>query len=212
LNCHLFLQGDIRIGKSTLIRKAILSYLNDVGGYYVQRIYANDNPKRYIGFAVKPVSMKDDYQLNAYVNSLSDVNGLFLYCNQLGIWQQIPGVFTRAAVDYMNNAILQKKKLIIMDELGGVELEDIAFSKTVLSILNGDIPVLGVLKLPLNVQKFKKAAGGKYDIAIEKIQRIYDEIKNHKKVTVLTLSKTEDFSVETKLLGFVKGVFDREKI
>ncbi|RKL61510.1 hypothetical protein DXT63_16395 [Thermoanaerobacteraceae bacterium SP2] len=207
---HLFLQGERGIGKSTLIRKAILPHINDVGGYFVQRIYLSKNQEKYMGFAVKPLDGNKNYQLNNSVNNLADVEGLFLFCNPLGIWQQIPGAFARAAVGFLKDALLRGKKLIIMDELGGIELEDMLFLDMVFHVLDGNTPVLGVLKSSGNINKLRKAAGGKFDTAIEGILHVYNKIKNHREIDLLTLSGTVDFFVEKRLRMFIERVFGRE--
>jgi hypothetical protein len=36
---NLFLTGRIKCGKSTLIKQEITPFLDDIGGYYVQRVF-----------------------------------------------------------------------------------------------------------------------------------------------------------------------------
>ncbi|MCR4431126.1 MAG: nucleoside-triphosphatase [Tepidanaerobacteraceae bacterium] len=204
---HLFLQGEIGIGKSTLIRKAVLPYLNDAGGYFVQRIYLGENQKKYMGFAVKPLDNDKNYQLSISIDNLAEVKGLFLFCNTDGIWQQIPGAFAKAATDFLKNALLQRKKLIIMDELGGMELEDNLFSDMVFNVLDGTVPVLGVLKSFGNIEKLRKAAGGKFDVAIEKVLQVCNKIKNLREVDILTLTDKTNFAPEKRLKLFMERVF-----
>jgi hypothetical protein len=39
MTSNLFLTGRIKCGKSTLIKQEITPYLDDVGGYFVQRLF-----------------------------------------------------------------------------------------------------------------------------------------------------------------------------
>ena len=207
---HLFLQGNIGIGKSTLIQKTILPHINDVGGYFVQRIYLKENQEKFTGFAVKPLESDKEYQLNSHVNKLTDVKGLFLFCNSKGIWEQIPLAFIQAATCFLKTSLLHGKKLILMDELGGMELQDKAFSDMVFHFLDENIPVLGVLKSPVNIEKLLKAVGEKDDTIFEGMLHRYDKIKNHKETELMMVCGTADSFVEKRLRMFIKGIFDRE--
>jgi len=51
---HLFLRGVAGAGKSKEIRKAVISHLEQVGGFYVQHVHDGD---RIAGFALNPVRM-----------------------------------------------------------------------------------------------------------------------------------------------------------
>lgn len=139
---HLFIQGAIGIGKSTFIRSLLLPYLSEVGGFFVQRIYIG---KRYQGFSLKALTEQRDYVLNRQVKNLKEAEHVFLYCDEEGRWHQRPEVFA-AAAEYLHQLLSADKKLILLDELGGIELDCQPFMEAVLNVLEGDIPVLGVLK------------------------------------------------------------------
>ena len=135
---HLFLEGPIQEGKSTLIRSLIRDRLQQVGGFSSQRLL-NDGGKT-VGFRIAPP--EEALALTAkYSPELSDV---FLYFG--GEKTEVkPEIFADTAVKYLRQR--EEKKLILLDEIGGVELLDPDFRKELYNVLKGDIPCLGVLKL-----------------------------------------------------------------
>lgn len=205
---HLFIQGAIRTGKSTIIRNSVIPYINDVGGYFVQRMFLAANPEKYTGFAVKPLSGEENYRLNMVTEDLFGTEGLFLFCNSQGKWSKVPGVFEESAERFLREAAQIGKRLIIMDELGGTELEDMSFFASVKEILDGGIPVLGVLKCPGNLEKLKTAAGEKSKADPPVILEGYDYIKHHPGVRILNFRGAKDNIAEKRAEEFVKGVFD----
>ena len=210
MKCHLFLQGDIGIGKSTLIRRYILPHVNHVGGYFVRRIFMSKNTKRYVGFAINQLDAKQDLSLNLYVNNLEDVKGLFLYKDALGNWNQRPEVFAQIACNSLKKAISRRKKLILMDEIGGVELEDISFSNLVLNTL--DEHLIHCLN-SVNYEKVRKATGEKRGTAFGRVLNTYNKIKKHNKVELLIFHDRGDLSAgEKRLRAFVGGIFDGKQV
>lgn len=154
---NLFLKGKIRLGKSALIREILLPFFPKVGGVFVQRIFIGE---RYVAFKLHQLKEAADYRLNKYVNSLSGMDNLFLYSDTGGKWQAKKEIFESSGVAYLKDSIKNNKKLILLDELGGVELDCPAFMETVMTLLNSKIPVLGVLKSPRNAEKLDAALAG----------------------------------------------------
>ena len=135
---HFFLEGPIQEGKSTLIRKLIGDHLIDVGGFSSQRL-VNDSGKT-VGFRIVPASEAMELT-KKYSPHLSDV---FLYFdgNKTKMTSEI---FVDTAIKYLRKS--QGKKLILLDEIGGVEMLMPEFRAQLYEVLEGEIPCLGVLKL-----------------------------------------------------------------
>lgn len=135
---NLFLEGPIQEGKSTLIRALIRDYLSQTGGFCSQRLL-NESGET-VGFRV--VTTAEAMALTArYTPELSDV---FLYFG--GEKAEVrPEVFSDSALKYLRES--KGKKLILLDEIGGIELLEPHFRKKVYEILGGSTPCLGVLKL-----------------------------------------------------------------
>ncbi len=155
---HLFLQGKSGLGKSSLLRKALIPHLKDVGGFFVSRIIIEEKT---CGFSLNPVEGSGDYCLNKRVAELAEVSNLFLYSDETGVWHSCLDVFAGAAAASLVQT--REKKLLLLDEIGGVDLGCREFVALVREILKGPLPVLGVIKSPGNyrlmVDKLNKNRG-----------------------------------------------------
>lgn len=127
---HFFLRGEIGVGKSTLTDR-IVRKLNDekplkIGGFMTFR----DQEKNgiFLAKAAVPRDYTDARQLVA-----------------LGVPSFVlPDAFDKTA----RNCIIESlpADLLLLDELGFFENESLKFQETVLRLLDGETPVLGVLK------------------------------------------------------------------
>jgi nucleoside-triphosphatase THEP1 len=213
---NLFLEGNIRLGKSALIREILLPFFPKVGGIFVQRIFIGE---RYVAFKLHPIKEVADYRLNLYVNSLSEVNNLFLYSDSRGKWRPNKEVFENSGVAYLKESVEKNKRLILLDELGGVELGCPAFMEAVMMVLNSKIPVLGVLKSRRNAEKLGAALAGKQAgncadsasavFAEKKEKGGYEAsflqlIKSHPELDLLRVTENNVPEVQSKVKKFVE--------
>ena len=218
---NLFIEGNIRLGKSTLIREILLPFFPKVGGIFVQRIFIGE---RYVAFKLNPVREAEDYRLNKYVNSLSGMDNLFLYSDVRGQWQAKKEIFESGGVAYIKESIEDNKKLILLDELGGVELNCPAFMETVMTALNSKIPVLGVLKSSRNVGKLNAAltsnragncANSVRAVSAEKKVRgdsgacFLQRIKSHPEFELLRVTENNIPEIKSKVKKFVERALSR---
>lgn len=160
---HIFLTGDIRIGKSTVIRKALLLLKppDDAG----QTLFG--------GFRTYFGSDRTDPDRFLYMNGASSPP---VYDEQHAVARFIkgrapeafPGRFDAMGVKLLYEA-RKNARVIVMDECGGLEREARAFQNAVLGTLEGGIPVLGVVKAGLTGWT--------------------DEIRRHPKVRLLTVDR-----------------------
>ena len=145
---NIFLTGEIQVGKSTIINKFLDSHKNlKVGGF---RTISNfDENLGVIG--------------GVYIVSALDENPIFTEDNHVGdrgeIKKGYPDKFNSKGVEFLSD--LNDCDLILMDEIGFMESQAKDFSKTILDILDKDIPVIGVVKpkskgLPLEVKNHPK--------------------------------------------------------
>ncbi len=128
---NLFLTGDMQVGKSTIINRAIQS-LGNAGGFKTQRYYEQD---QLVGFNMK--------RLND--NSIYGERPLIGYCKENN-WVAVPDTFDHNGVAILRECLAQKVRLIIMDEIGFFENQAYDFQNMIRTCLDSDIPVLGVLK------------------------------------------------------------------
>lgn len=144
---HLFIEGAIGLGKSELIRQALLPVLSETGGFFVQRILVGG---RCVAFSVNPVSDSDTYLLNRSVEKIGEAERVFLSAGADGKWRADKDVFERQAIAALESAVTEKKRLILLDEIGGIDRDCPAFIKALRQRTEGRIPLLGVLKAAEN--------------------------------------------------------------
>ena len=130
-NKHIFLTGKVQVGKSTIIQKLLSSDLcqgKRIGGFRT----VNQGRSVYIIGAEQPLSSCSEKNICGY-----------RYMDRLNI-DSYPEVFDNLGCSLLENA--ERSDIIVMDELGFLESEAFAFQKKILEILDGDTPVIGVIK------------------------------------------------------------------
>lgn len=135
---HLFLDGMIQIGKSTLLRELLEPYMDKVGGFASQRL--TDTDGHTIAFRIGPA---DSTPLTAPYHASCD--NIFRRTPIAQKAQNHLSVFETAGVDLLRNNA--GKSLILLDEIGGIELSDEPFRNELYGLLQGNIPCIGVIKL-----------------------------------------------------------------
>ena len=145
---HLFLEGPVRTGKSTLIRQCIAPYLHQIRGFSCQRLWLGDTPS---GYRLAPAS---ETALDAPL--LPNTPDIFLS------YESKPPKKDPSVFEGLGTMLLEQAKgapLILLDEIGGSELLVPAFRKKLYEVLSGPSPCIGVLKLASKAGSMSKAAG-----------------------------------------------------
>lgn len=145
----LFFEGPVRSGKSTALRTALLPYLPQLGGFVVQRLLdSSGQPSAYrlIG-------------LNNLIESLgySEAASQFLAVDAVDTDME-SDVFLRVAptreiywnvLETTGVSILQgsmSKRIILLDEIGGVDLRSDQFCNQLCHLLQSKTPCIGIFK------------------------------------------------------------------
>ncbi len=197
---HLFLQGPIGSGKSTLIREAIMPYLPRVGGFYVQRLLLDDSCR---AFSLNPVTIPKEYSLNQKVQRLEETEKVFLYCGDNEQWQFKLDVFEVFGALYLSRSIGQGKKLILLDEVGGIELQCAPFLQALLDTLDGDIPCLGVLKADINSRTLDNHLADQSNNTTTR-KPLLQKLIDHPQVKLLDFQPETSELIKRQVHGFVK--------
>lgn len=132
---NIFLTGEVGVGKSTVIRKALKLLAPIVcGGFYtVSTKCANQG------------DMLDVYIEKAWENTPHDLAHLVGTRTGTGRFASYPQAFDNAGVKILSSTPIDAA-FIIMDELGVMESDAELFKNTVLNMLDGPLPILGVIK------------------------------------------------------------------
>ena len=133
---NIFLTGKPGIGKTTIIKKVITGLNLKIGGFYTEEI--REKGKR-VGFKVR--SSTGEETLLAHVDFKSPYN--------VGKYGVDINSFEIVGVRALENA-LSEAELIIIDELGRMELFSKKFQAAVLKVLDSDKRILGVIQQKKN--------------------------------------------------------------
>ncbi len=193
---HFFLEGPIQQGKSTLIRKLIQDHLELVGGFSSQRLL-NDDGKT-VGFRIVPAEEAMELT-RKYSPSLTNV---FLHFDG-GKTKRTFEVFTDAAIRFLRES--DGKKLILLDEIGGVELLLPEFREALYNILMKNVPCLGVLKLEQSIRHMCSNANISDDCVTYHLQ-LRDHLVNHYDADMIRFERNCSETVEKTMKEFLEQI------
>ena len=193
---HLFLEADSGAGKSTLIRKIIAPYIDEVGGFTSQRLQ-NENDET-IAFRIVPAQNLhlavpyEDTPESIFRIITEDVRGL-----------NKPEIFESEGLKYLTDN--DGKKLILLDEIGGIELRNDAFRKKLHEVLAGDIPCIGVIKQNQKAARMS-CQDGKTPVTVQYNMELREKMLNEYGCKILQFERNNAM-VETEINEFVKMIF-----
>ena len=132
---HIFLTGEIQVGKSTLTKK-VLSALGGVrlGGF--RTVTVDDRPDAFGSLYLVPAAVENP--------ACGDENRVGIRRGHGRGTEGFPEVFDRAGTEVLDGA--EDCELILMDEIGKLESESPAFLGRIAALLRGEVPILGVLR------------------------------------------------------------------
>jgi len=196
----LFIRGKSRTGKSRLIKSLIEPYLDHVGGYFCQRIYIGP---LYRGFALKSFESAEGYVLDRCVKRLSEVENIFLFSDEYGKWHMKPEIFNDIGVDLIKKSVDDRKKLIVLDEIGGIELGCSSFMKEIVNLFNSNVPVIGVIKSDKNKASLKNQINSEEALALNGYLDA-DRACIDNDIKILDIKAKNRSRVESELQAYIK--------
>ena len=142
---HIFLQGPSKIGKSTLLREALAPYVPLIAGFVVQRLTENG---AVVGY--RAVRIEGEFP-PPEAEYCPELEGIFI---SRGLkWDA--AALNEAIMSVRGRAPAHSRKLILLDEIGGVELGSRVFMGALEELLAGEKPCFGVFK---SRENFARAA------------------------------------------------------
>ena len=176
---HIFLTGDVQVGKSTIINKTLAALKIERPG----------------GFRSVSVPDLPDGAMSVYLLAAAEKAPAMGDFNRVGIRkgcgrgiEKFPQAFETAGVQALKNA--EQSRLILMDEVGRMESAAAQFSARMEALLDGSVPILGV------VQKIADTP-------------LTNAIRTHPNVRVLTVTKENREQMAQEVLRLISKELDR---
>ncbi|MCR2043675.1 nucleoside-triphosphatase [Anaerosalibacter massiliensis] len=126
---NLFLTGEIKVGKSTVLKKVLKKINIPVGGYMTEKTICNDITTH----TVKSLYDNIEKYIIAKINNKNFSRKIFMESFSTGI----PSILDKS---------LENRDIIVLDELGFMENDINIFTSKIYRLLDSDKIVLGVLK------------------------------------------------------------------
>ena len=192
---HFFLEGPIQEGKSTLIRKMIRERLDETGGFSSQRLFGKSG--KTVGFRITPAS--EAMHLTAPYSP--DLSNVFLFFDGQKT-KMNPEIFTETATRYLRES--EGKKLVLLDEIGGVELLEPDFRRALYHVLE-EAPCIGVLKLEISTRLMCDNANINRDCVNYHMQ-LRDLLVNEYHADLVRFERSRAGEIEKKMQSFLDEV------
>lgn len=194
---HLFLEGPVKTGKSTLIRRCIAPYMNRIGGFSSQRLWLKGKP---CGYRLTGADVLD---LDAPFDET--LSGLFIWHTEQDSGKN-PLVFETLGVRLLEEA--KNSSLILLDEIGGSELAVPCFRTKLYEILEGSVPCIGVLKLASKASFMTKAAGYP-DLVLDCNEQLRRDLTSRFHGSIYAYEPERQDFLEREIKSFLERIFSR---
>ena len=132
---HLLICGERGVGKSTLICRLLAENRREVGGFVTKRLTRADE-NGFFPIYLYPARQRAEERCNERANLVGTCDSRSSV--------RYPEVFDGLGVRLIESAPC--RGIILMDELGFLENDAMAFQAAVLRALDGDTPVLAAVK------------------------------------------------------------------
>ena len=170
------LTGRPGMGKTSLIKQVVAQTVGKAGGFYTEEIRSRGTRE---GFRL--VTLDGESAILAHVN-IHSPHRVSKYGVDIDALEQV-------GVPALNKAA-QQCDLVVIDEIGKMELFSVKFRETVSQIIDSGKRVLGTIMLNPNPQA--------------------DAIKRHPQVNLITVTRDNYQQVLKELLGWLKSTESSE--
>ncbi|WP_430601916.1 hypothetical protein IGJ02_002051 [Enterococcus sp. DIV0724b] len=191
---NFFLEGDKFIGKSTLLREVIMATGKSVSGFYVNR-RINDQG-HIVGFELR--AAKEWGQQTPDMTPIAD--HCFIHTEK-GRRTRNLQVFETFGKALLKEAKNDTADIILLDEIGGIELLSSPFKVELLTLIQQPKKILGVFKSEENYHKQKKYTLEKLEIGQQRVMLRQEILKENGQI--LKLNEHNYSIVKNQLLKFL---------
>ena len=190
----LFLTGNSGEGKTTLLFQCLKPYRAVTGGFFSQRLVSESGDT--VGFRLASANEEWEPKI-CYQDGLTNI---FLKRTKEGI-VSFPEVFQKEGRELLTNH--GDHKLILLDEIGGVELLIPEFMEAVYACLNGPKPCIGVIKSRNNFAMMMARNGGNSS-AFHLRDELEESVRMSLRNQLLTYHRKDEEAVREKILKYLR--------
>ncbi|MCL2856972.1 MAG: nucleoside-triphosphatase [Oscillospiraceae bacterium] len=147
---RIFLTGFSGVGKSTILRETLTPYAGSVAGFAAQRLTGNSESER-VGFRAVTLEGRFPSMQARYRPGMGGVFMLHSQRNTAALESVILEVESRIQSHDV--------KLVLLDEIGGIELTSKVFMGTLERIFSSGTPCFGVFKSKGNLERTARTFG-----------------------------------------------------
>lgn len=190
----LFLTGNSGEGKTTLLFQCLKPYRAVTGGFFSQRLVSESGDT--VGFRLASANEEWEPKI-CYHDGLTNI---FLKRTKEGM-VSFPEVFQKEGRELLTSH--GDHKLILLDEIGGVELLIPEFMEAVYACLNGPKPCIGVIKSRNNFAIMMARNGGKSS-AFHLRDELEESVRMSLHNQLLTYHRKDEEAVREKILKYLR--------
>lgn len=191
-----FLEGDKFIGKSTLLKEMIVEANLSIGGFYVRR--SIDEQGQIVGFELRAAK-----ELLEDKSTLKEVPDHCFIQTENGKRTRNLKVFETFGLDLLREAKTGVAEIILLDEVGGVELLAKNFTQELLTVMQYPRKILGVFKSEVNYQRQKQHTKDQLEVGQQRAIVRQEICKN--KGQIVTLNNDNFQLVQKQLIDFLNN-------
>lgn len=190
----LFLTGNSGEGKTTLLFQCLKPYRAVTGGFFSQRLVSESGDT--VGFRLASANEEWEPKI-CYHDGLTNI---FLKRTKEGM-VSFPEVFQKEGRELLTSH--GDHKLILLDEIGGVELLIPEFMEAVYACLNGPKPCIGVIKSRNNFAIMMARNGGNSS-AFHLRDELEESVRMSLHNQLLTYHRKDEEAVREKILKYLR--------
>jgi nucleoside-triphosphatase len=196
----LFLKGDSGEGKTTLLFECLKPWHRMVGGFYSQRLLNEDGMT--MGFRMVPAA-EEWIPAAAYKKGMTNV---FIQRNENGFQKNLQ-FFKTDGIEILRSSA--HNKLLLLDEIGGIELFVPEFMKEVLCCIDSQVPCIGVLKSQKNLEAMRTRVPTEPDP--DKLLRDLEEkLVKRSDGRILTFDREKKEHIRAEIMEFLRECTEKE--
>ena len=194
----LFLEGDKFVGKSTLIKEVLQGYERHPAGFYVER-RRNEN-QEVIAYELCAAASLYDAQIREEV--VGEERNYFLTTDGNKRSRNLD-VFQEMGVSLLRQALAAPEdQIVLLDEIGGVELLCESFTETLFQLLQRPGKVIGVFKSERNYQQQRRNSTQPLAIVHQRAKLIH-QLYNTGDLITMTPSNRDE--MKQRLVDFLEN-------